>query len=331
MGKQLASIPPPSVGARVTLLRPLLAAMMRLQRILDRMVGGVSVAKQESAFRALEPDAEHGPILDPSDAPLLFKLLDHLDQKMGGVRPSEVRVGLLPACGVLDLGRRGRSRPDRQILIIGLPCFQIWTVDELSAVVAHEMAHLKLLDARFTHEVVHLSARWRAERSGRRGWGKFLGGQIGVMAARVCRSMEYRADQWSALCFRAETLSRALEKLIVVEPIFRLVLTKYEENGHGDTVFDHFARSWAGVNEEKFADLRRKLIAKAEVDPLDPHPSLVDRLNRLAKSRGDAPPPTSAPAMKLLKNPDQLKRMLSNRLFGASPAKATVFFPADGE
>jgi len=331
MPKQLASIPPPSVGARVTLLRPLLATMMRCQRVMDRMLGGVAAAQKESAFRSLEPDAEHGPILDPTDAPLLFKLLDHLDQKMGGVRPSEVRVGLLPACGVLDLGKAGRSRPDRQILIIGLPCFQIWTVDELSAVVAHEMAHLKLLDAVFTREVVHLSARWRSERDRRR-WGRFLGGRIGVMAAGVCRSMEFRADQWSALCFRAETLSRALEKLLVVEPIFRLVLSHYEENGHGDTVFDHFARSWAGVDDEKFADLRRKLIAKAEVDSLDPHPSLVDRLNRLAKSRGDAPPQPSAPAMKLLKNPDQLKRMLSNRLFGTRPAKETVFFPAmDGE
>lgn len=332
MPKQLASIPPPSLGARVTLMRPLLAGMMKIQRATNRLFGGSEAAKKHSAFQALEPDAEHGPILDPSDAPLLFKLLDHLDRKMGGVRPNEVRVGLLPACGVLDLGGGPRKRPDRQILIIGLPCFQIWTVDELSAVVAHEMAHLKLLDAVFTREVVHQSARWRAERERRKSAGRFFGGWIGRTAAGVCRGMEFRADHWAALCFRAETLSRALEKLLVVEPMFQLVLSAYDENGRSDTVFDHFARSWAGINDEKFADLRRKLIAKAESDPLDPHPSLVDRLNRLAKSKRDVPPPTSAPAMKLLKDPDQLKKMLSNRLFGTSPVKETVFFPAmEGE
>ena len=329
MGKQLAAVPPPSAGLRAAVLRPFLSGMMRVHRSFDRLANGASQRKH-SAFKAMEPDAEHGPILDPTDAPLLFKLLDHLDKKMGGVRPSEVRVGILPACGVLDLGVNGKKKPDRQILIIGLPCFQIWTVDELSAVIAHEMAHLKLLDAVFTREVVHMSARLR-EDDGRR-WGKLLGRWIGVMAAGVCRGMEFRADRWSALCFRPETLSRALEKLLVVEPIFRLVLTNYDDPGARDTVFDHFARAWAGIDEEKYADLRRKLIAKASVDPLDPHPSLVDRLNRLAKAKRDAPPPSSATAVRLLTNPEQLKKMLSNRLFGAKPnAASSVFFPASHE
>jgi len=299
---------------------------MRFRRFTNRLFGGEAAAKMESSFQALQPDAEHGPVLDAADAPLLFKLLDHLDQKMGGVRPNEARVGLLPACGVLHLGRAARG-PQRQVLIIGLPCFQIWTVDELSAVLAHEMAHLKLLDAVFTREVVQHCARRKNGRNGRAS-----GGVVGRMAAGVCRSMEFRADGWAALCFRAETLSRALEKLLVVEPIFRLVLANFDDRGDGDTVFDHFARSWAAINEDKFADLRRKMIAKAEVDPLDPHPSLVERLNRLAKSRRPEPPPPSASAMQLLKDPDQFKRMLSNRMFGPRRTKETVFFPAiDGD
>jgi hypothetical protein len=300
--------------------------MMRLHRSVDRLFNGRTALREESSFRALEPDAEHGPILDPADAPLLFKLLDHLDRKMGGVRPTEVRVGMLPACGVLDLGN---GRKGRQILIIGLPCFQIWTVDELSAVIAHEMAHLKLLDAVFTREVVHICARLRESNPHRRPWGRLFGRWVGAMAARICRGMEFRADRWSALCFRPETLSRALEKLLVVEPIFQLVLANFDDEWNGDTVYDHFARAWQGIDEDKFADLRRKLIAKAEVDPLDPHPSLVDRLNRLAKSRKDQPPPDSATAIRLLTNPTQLKKMLSNRLFGARTAAAvSVFFPA---
>ena len=326
MGKQLASVPPPSAGLRATVLRPFLGGMMRLHRSMDRLVYGRTAQREETAFRALEPDAEHGPILSQADAPLLFKLLDHLDKKMGGVRPTEIRVGMLPACGVLDLGN---GRNGRQILIIGLPCFQIWTVDELSAVVAHEMAHLKLLDAVFTREVVHICARLRESHPGRRPWGRFVGRWVGTMAARVCRGMEFRADRWSALCFRPETLSRALEKLLVVEPIFQLVVANYDDEGVEDTVYDHFGRAWAGIDEEKFADLRRKLIAKAEVNPLDPHPSLVDRLNRLAKSRQEAPPPSSATAVRLLTNPEQLKKMLSNRLFGSKRSVTTsVFFPA---
>lgn len=330
MGKQLAAVPPPSAGLRAAVLRPFLSGMMRVHGSFDRLANGKAAQKEHSAFQAMEPDAEHGPILDASDAPLLFKLLAHLDQKMGGVRPSEVRVGILPACGVLDLSSNGKRKPDRQILIIGLPCFQIWTVDELSAVIAHEMAHLKLLDAVFTREVVHMCARLR-EDNGRR-WGRHFGRWVGRMAAGVCRRMEFRADHWSALCFRPETLSCALEKLLVVEPVFRLVLTNYDEPAVNDTVFDHFERAWKGIGEEKYVELRRKLIAKASVDPLDPHPSLVDRLNRLAKSRREAPPPTSATAVRLLKDPDQLKKMLSNRLFGAKPnAASSVFFPATHE
>src|SRR5690349_6254834 len=64
MGKQLAAVPPPSAGLRAAVLRPFLSGMMRVHGSFDRLANGKAARKEHSAFQAMEPDAEHGPILD---------------------------------------------------------------------------------------------------------------------------------------------------------------------------------------------------------------------------------------------------------------------------
>jgi hypothetical protein len=278
----------------------------------------------------LGPGGDIGPIINQTDAPLLFNLLDHLDRKMGGVRPTEVRLGILPGCGVMDLmGINGK--PSHQVLIVGFPCLQVWTVDELSAVIAHEMAHLKLEDAVFSREVVRAADQLRRAAGHRRPLAAFVGTTIGRLAASVCREMEFRADRWASLCFRAETLAAALEKLLVIHPIFRLVTMQQDPpDGENDTIFDLFHRTWNNLPLEKFWELRSKLVFSSKPDQLDHHPSTLDRLNRLARLRTSLAPPQSASALQLLAQPDCWKRLLHKRLFlkpGTMAQTNSVFVP----
>jgi hypothetical protein len=324
----LPPVPPPRIGWRARLLKPVLFGLLRLHRWCDRWLGGVE--PPETRRTEADFDVSTGPLLERADCPLLYSLLDHLDKRMGGVRPSEVRLGVLPACGVAET--RGAHGAAKQTLILGLPCFAIWSVDELSSVIAHEMAHLKLEDAVFTREVVQTAARLAQAKGPRRLLARAVGRTVGRYAASVCRDMEFRADRWSAACFRAETLAGAVEKLLVVQPIFRLVMLQKEQAfAVEDTVFDHFARTWNNLPLEKFWELRSKLAVGAEVKPLDPHPSIMERLNRLAKMRTSLAPPPAASAMNLLVQPEGWKRMLHNRVYRShetKPTHGTVFYAA---
>ena len=77
----LATIPPPRLGLRAQILRRFLSLSLALVRLRGRAPSGRPGDDPHSGL-----DGDLGYILHRDDAPILFKLLEHLDQKMGGVR-----------------------------------------------------------------------------------------------------------------------------------------------------------------------------------------------------------------------------------------------------
>ncbi len=315
-GLPLAAVPPPALGLGLRALRGGLRSALWLAQAADSITGGA--AADGAVPVAL--GAAHGPALTSADAPLLFRLLDHLDRRMGGVRPHEVRLGALPLCAAADLPAGG------QALLLGLPCLFAWTVDEFSAVVAHELAHLKLEDAAFTRQAVQSTRRLRAVRGPR----QLLGWWSGRAAARVCRGLENRADRWAAACFRPAVLRSALEKLAVARPLFMTLLDEFDDIDDQANVFGAFGKAWDSLPPERIAALAAKYSAAEAPDPLDLHPQLAERLAALRQleAADPAPAPASAPALALLADAGQFGRMLHNRLFrGPGGAQRSVFFP----
>jgi Zn-dependent protease with chaperone function len=313
------------------------ALFRRLDRALERV--GFAPVDAESAAEAPpahEPDATIGPILAPADAPGLFDILRRLARKLGCPVPAEVRLSYIPACGVLEVPvNEVYSRP---VLVLGLPCLQIWSRRELKAVLAHELTHLRHEDASFARNVLHLVEAVRARVAAGRGdvsranprWllRRALSASMGPLAALVGRSMEYRADQWSARTYGSEALSRALEKMAVVQPVFREVLA-FADRSPSTNVYRIFRRAWNGLSGEKYERLRDRLIEASRAGRGGAHPSVADRLRRLKKlrpgRRGE-----SHPTLYLLDDPNVLERLFHNRLFGLH-VSASVFRPASLE
>ena len=319
--ERLAATPPPALGRRVRLLRGTLRTALGMANFVHRVTGGA--AGTGVADDAVGLDAAHGPVVSRDDAPLLFSLLEHLDRKMGGVRPQEVRLGALPACAAADLPPEAGGG---QALLLGLPCLSAWTVDEFSAVVAHELAHLKLEDAAFTRQALRTSQRLR----GARGPRQLLGRWSGRAAARVCRELELRADRWAATVCRPAVLRSALEKLEVAKPLFLALLEDFDGEPADANVFAAFAKTWDGLSPERIAGLAAKFSRGEAADPLDLHPPLAARLAALREleAADPAPPARSAPATALLKDAGVFARMLHSRLYrGSGSAKSSVFFP----
>ncbi|MFO0948148.1 MAG: M48 family metallopeptidase [Planctomycetota bacterium] len=280
-----------------------------------------------------EPDASIGPMLTRDDAPDLFNILEDLARQLGGGLPTEVRLSYLPACGVLDLG--SQSGYPRQVLIIGLPCFLILRTDELRAVLAHELAHLTLEDAVFTRDIVNFSQE--LHRKMRRGadWSDWVNPRywlarsisfgLAAATASVSRAMEYRADDWSAACFGTRPLASALEKLAIVQPIFREVLFIYDPIARpAVSVYAYFLRVWKRLPAVEYKRLRKRFVKGIKPDRFDPHPPVYKRIKRLT-----GPEWTTGrwamPAAKLLAAPEELVTLMNNRLYAEQIEPTSVF------
>lgn len=286
-----------------------------------------------------EPDIAIGPILARSDAPGLFNILESLSAKLGGSFPTEVRLSYLPACGVLDLGMESGYR--RQVLIIGLPCFLILRIDELQAVLAHELAHLQLEHNRRVRAFADFGSNiLQVPAGGPVPWdrprcylARFIGRRLARVTAWVSHAMEYRADEVSANCFGTRPLASALEKLAIVQPLFRETLLFYDpmERQQG-SVYKFFATFWKGIDRKQYKRLRRRFVKQAEPDPCDVHPPVHRRIHRLTGEewRGRRVP---ASAVTLLAAPEELMAVMHNRLYGEHSEPDSVFqrFPAGKE
>jgi hypothetical protein len=341
----------------------ILTAFVGLQRALaalGRLIGGLgkSVTSPgadcpDEVSSCSEPDAKIGPILTRPDAPRLFAILEDLADMIGVERPDEVRLGYLPACGVVDL-----KQPDRrakQVLILGLPCLHVWSIDELRAVLAHELVHLEKADAAVTRCVLERIRIMHAAPSQRgmtriwlRPWRSLTGLACRLatnLCTRVCKAMELRADRWAALIVGPDSLISALEKLALVQPVFREMLLTYNALARpGGNVYAHFADVWGQLTPRALAPLRRRLVESSD-DADEFHPTLPQRLHCLQElratsrivSRGAAgkQAETGAAASRrktsrrssreLLTDPGQFESVLHNHLFGAHASPLSVF------
>lgn len=88
-----------------------------------------------------------GPLLQRTDYPVLFKLIDDLSQVTGQKAPKEVyltyefNAWVTQRGGFLGIG-------SKRIMGIGLPLFQLLTVSQLKSIIAHEFGHYYAGDTR---------------------------------------------------------------------------------------------------------------------------------------------------------------------------------------
>ena len=287
-------------------------------------LGGVEVVTETR-----DPDADLGPVLDRTDAPLLFTAVNDVARRIGVKPPAQVRLTYLPCCGVVAWGRS-------QALILGLPLLRVLTLAELRAVLAHELAHLARGDAT------------RAARSARfveglrqalgRGVGQARGplaawARLGMRASSwligpVARGQEARADRSAAAIAGGGAAASALVKVALVQPLFREVLEHYDPaDPEAPNLYAFFRAFWYRLPAQVHTDLRLRVLAGGEA-PDPAHPPLPDRL-ALLQAYPDLAAPASAgdafPATSFLGDLEGFEQMLHNRLFALPPVEPSVF------
>ena len=286
-------------------------------------LGGVHVVTETR-----DPDADLGPVLARTDAPLLFAAVDDVSRRLGVKPPGQVRLTYLPCCGVVAWGRS-------RALILGLPLLRVLSQVELRAILAHELAHLARGDAtRAARSVRFVQGLGRAlDAAGDRARGP-LGGLARTchrwatrLIAPIARGQETRADRSAAAIAGGSAAASALVKVALVQPLFREVLEHYDPTDpEVPNLYAFFRSFWYRLPAEVHTAMRLQLLTQARATDDLAHPPLPDRLTVIqsypdpAASNGDHTPATTA-----LGDLEALEQMLHNRLFGLPAIEPSVF------
>lgn len=235
-----------------------------------------------------------GRVLRREEVPRLFASLDRLRASVGA--PAITRVMLTDElnAGALQTPRLGVLGWYTNHLILGLPLLCSLSVEQMEAVIAHEMGHLAGGHGAWAQRMYRTREVWgqvAAALDGRRSWGlrRFLSWYVPRFMActfPLARQMEYEADRAAARATSAPATAAALSATAVLQASWH----RHHNNAdlvvrarRGDAI-DEVAPcvSWVPPSDE---DVRTRLpaVLSRPASAVDTHPSLTHRLSALGE------------------------------------------------
>jgi Zn-dependent protease with chaperone function len=291
-------------------------------------------------FRANDPDISVGPMLSELDGPGIFVVVSEMARKLGSPEPDEIRITYLPCCGVLEQRRWCGLRSHRRVLVVGLPLLYVLSVEELRAVVAHELAHLSRGDAALAFVVSQfLDSLEQAIATGshsRWGWlspcvifAWFVRAGFRLVSCPLNRYQEYRADGIAACVCGSDVVASSLQSAALVQPIFREVLCNYHPIVmHDANLYQFFRLAWTTLDQSLKLEMKESLVADEQMAWFGPHPTLRSRLRRLQRFAAHREP-DDRPARRLLMHRQRLEDTLHNYIYRVHTPRLSIFQPGE--
>jgi Zn-dependent protease with chaperone function len=170
-------------------------------------------------------EAPEGLVLEKRDHPELHKLLAELGDRAGGIRFHRVILDPEMNASVVQNPRLGVFGWYRAHLVMGLPLMEALPLDELKAVLAHEIGHLTRADGKTCAWLHRTRETWEhvVERFSTGGscpvFGDFLHWFWPRFSSRVIvlsRFSELAADQFAAEAVSPQVLASGLRRLAIL-------------------------------------------------------------------------------------------------------------------
>jgi hypothetical protein len=232
------------------------------------------------------------------EAPQLYALIDDVASRMAGPPLGTVTISSEFNAGIRQIPRWGVFGGYRNHLEIGLPLLAALTVEEFTAVLAHEMGHLSAHHGKFSAWIYRQRTTWAALQRKfaepanlfDQALAHFYGWYAPWFYAYsfvLARNQEYAADRLAAHVTQAEALGRALIKLELLdrflsEVFWERFFSHVEKSAEPPyRPFAVMQRAFK-VAEKQWArpDWLREALSRYAADD-DTHPSLAERLAAL--------------------------------------------------
>jgi Zn-dependent protease with chaperone function len=239
-----------------------------------------------------------GLALTRAQAPKLFAAIDELADAMGGVPVHSVSISNEFNACIVQTPQWGVFGNYRNHLEIGLPLAMALSIDELKAVLAHEMGHLSGAHGKFSAWIYRQRLTWRtleakfSEPSNifEQALAVFYGWYAPYFNAYsfvLARNQEYLADQAAAIATSTPALGSALTKLDLIsrflaEVFWKRLFDQVERAPDPPYLpYSLMPRAFAIAKKEWAREdwLKDSLRNYASDD--DTHPSLAERLAAL--------------------------------------------------
>ncbi|GAA4461104.1 hypothetical protein GCM10023170_063560 [Phytohabitans houttuyneae] len=318
--------------------------------VLVAAIGSVAVGMWK-AVRA-KPQPPEGLGLGPDQAPELWRTVHELAHVVGTRVPNEIRLVPEVNAAVYEESRLLGLIGGRRTLYIGLPLIQAFTVDQLRAVLAHELGH-------YSHAHTRLGAiAYRGRLA--------IGGTIGRIGpynvagwifkgyARLyllvdnasSRRQELEADQAAVRAAGRAAAASALREIPVVDAAWGFFFGRYVEPGWEsgfapEDLFGGFAELLAARKDE--LEEMRGQEPPSDGSVWDTHPPIAERIGAIAATPEVARPPDGRRAGVLLPDMGGAGRAMQARMldvgdrrvlpwayFTAATATTTMQRNADG-
>jgi Zn-dependent protease with chaperone function len=273
-----------------------------------------------------------------SHQPRLWSFVDEIAAKVGGRPPKNIVVGIEPNfyATAADVQLAGTSKIlQGETLYLSTSLMRILRLEELRAVIGHELGHFKGSDTEYTLRFLPI---YRGMQSALRSLGSLRGVSLIAMwpamtMLQIClnefakaeraigREREIEADKSGAVAASAASLVSALMKCAIFTPVWPpLVKTAIAELNQGrmlanaSSAFEEQAKRLLVGGDAK--DLIAKATSSRQPHPTDTHPTLEARAAALAVPLQDGDFPLGAPgdpALALLDNAEAIEQQVSQR------------------
>jgi len=265
--------------------------------------------------------------LHKTDAPALFRLLEDLSKRLGVDMPNEVRLEMHANAWVrLEGYRQGRGRT---VLGVGYDLLAGMSEAQVRAVLAHEMAHARLVErglSRWLNKGIgrlialtsqlsdHVASCRQANYRSQVGellasWFDTLTRRAARLVATYSRQNEFEADRGAAeICGGAVMRSSLMRVDAIDDVVGRL---PWNERLARVELAESFSQ-WLAEEIDRLIDGNNGQIAAHAHDPYSTHPTLHDRLLALPADADE--PVDDRPGIDLLANPDAVVEQLTTEI-----------------
>ncbi|WP_162795629.1 M48 family metallopeptidase [Nonomuraea lactucae] len=282
--------------------------------------------------------AEPGVPVAREREPMLWQAVEDLARRVRTAPPDELRLVPEVNAAVSEDTRFLGLKATRRRMFIGLPLLQTLTVDEMRAVLGHELGHYSRAHTRLGAPVyrgrVALVATVRnlgPHRLVRRLFAGYAGLYLRVSQA-VSRRQELEADALAVAIGGRRAMAEALRKVHSTGVAWDIYLRDYLSltvagGCRPATVFNGLHALMSDpVRQAEIARLARQ---PRETSPYDSHPGLAARLAAIELLPEPAQVPDPRPALTLLRDPATAAQEVERSMW--TPQALTTLRPASWE
>lgn len=228
-----------------------------------------------SWFRRPSHDRLNGAVLERKDAPGFFAWMDALSEKMGAPKVDLIVVNSVVNASASE--KRLKKGGYCKVVTVGVPVLEICTEEELTSIMAHELAHLCHEDpkSRFIYRTMQSWNRVAHSAVGEGGFASFARfanwfiPRFLVRAQVLIRAAERRADEAARRIVSPEVQASELVKLEVVGRLYPAVFGKELNLAVGESTEDV---DLAGRTLDKIRKLPDERIQRAYRESLKESP-----------------------------------------------------------